>query len=201
MTIPIRRLISGAWLTGSLLAAAVLVAACGSSTKAGGGNGTTSAASSPGGSSSTTSAGAGTGVTIETHSGPMGTFLTDSSGKALYMFASDTSTKSSCSAACLTYWPPLTTTGAATATGGATSSMLGTISGSNGTKQVTYSGHPLYYFKLDTAAGDTKGQGSDNFGAKWWLLAPSGQPITAAAGASSPAESSSSSSGGGGGWS
>jgi len=70
--------------------------------------------------------------------------------------------------------------------------MLGTITRTDGTKQVTYDGHPLYTFQLDTAAGDTKGQGSNNFGAKWWLLAPSGQPITSTSGGSSSAPSSSS---------
>jgi hypothetical protein len=75
--------------------------------------------------------------------------------------------------------------------------MLTTITRSDGTKQVVYAGHPLYYYKLDTAAGQTNGQGSDNFGAMWWLLAPSGQPITS----SSSSSSSSSAGGGGGGWS
>ena len=50
---------------------------------------------------------------------------------------------------------------------------------SDGTEQVTYKGHPLYYFVADTSAGSTKGQGSDAFGAKWWLVAPSGTAITA----------------------
>ena len=52
---------------------------------------------------------------------------------------------------------------------------------SDGTEQVTYKGHPLYYFVADTSAGSTKGQGSDSFGAKWWLIAPSGSAITPAA--------------------
>jgi hypothetical protein len=88
-------------------------------------------------------------------------------------------------------------TGTPTAGSGVTASLLGTISGTN---QVTYAGHPLYMYAGDKSAGDTTGQGSDNFGAKWWLLAPSGQPIKAAASGSS-SSSSSSSGGGGGGWS
>ena len=51
---------------------------------------------------------------------------------------------------------------------------LGTITRSDGTKQVTYNGHPLYYFVGDSGPGQTTGQGSDNFGAKWWLVAPAG---------------------------
>ena len=181
-----------ALLAGSLLTAALVAAACSSSSKAGGG-----AASTSGGGAASSSAARAAAASVETHSGPMGTFLTDGSGKTLYMFASDTAAKSTCSGACATFWPPLTTGAAPTATGGATASMLATITRSDGSKQVVYGGHPLYYFKEDTAAGDTHGQGSDNFGAKWWLLAPSGQPITG----TSSASSSSSSGGGGGGWS
>ncbi len=100
-------------------------------------------------------------------------------------------------------------TGTLTAAGSAKASDLGTITRSDGTKQVTYDGHPLYYFVGDSAAGQTNGQGSDNFGAKWWLVAPSGAEITgtdtaaaAAAPAPAPATSSApSSSNAGGGWS
>jgi len=138
----------------------------------------------------------GGAVTIETHSGPMGTYLTDGQGRSLYMFASDTSSKSSCTGQCLTSWPALT--GTATASGAANASLLGTLSG---TGQVTYGGHPLYTYSGDKSAGDTTGQGIDNFGAKWWLLTPSGQQLTATSGSSSSSSSSSSSGGGGGGWS
>jgi predicted lipoprotein with Yx(FWY)xxD motif len=129
----------------------------------------------------------------------MGAYLTDASGRSLYLFAADTAGKSNCSGECASFWPPLT--GSATAMSGAQTGMLGTITRSDGSKQVTYNGHPLYYYKPDTKAGQTTGQGSDNFGAKWWLVAPSGQPITGSGGASSstPGGSSSSSSGGGGG--
>jgi hypothetical protein len=99
-------------------------------------------------------------------------------------------------------WPPLTTTGAPKASAGVDASKLGTISRSDGTKQVTYSGHPLYYFIADKSAGETKGQGSNSFGAPWWLVTPSGQAITSG-GSSSSGSSSSGSSGGsssGGGW-
>ena len=87
------------------------------------------------------------------------------------------------------------------------SADLGTITRSDGTKQVTYKGHPLYYYAADTSPGQVTGQGSNSFGAKWWLVAPSGAAITkSASGGSSSGGSSSSSSGGssssssGGGW-
>jgi len=94
-------------------------------------------------------------------------------------------------------------TGTLTATGGAQASDLGTLTRSDGTKQATYDGHPLYYFVGDSGPGQTAGQGSDNFGAKWWLVAPSGAMITgadAASAAAAPAPSTPSSSNAGGGW-
>lgn len=135
------------------------------------------------------------GISVDTHSGPMGTYLTDSAGKSLYLFAADSMNKSACSGPCLTYWPPLLTSGSASAGSGVTASQLGTIPAANGKKQVTYNGHPLYYFSEDQSAGDTTGQGSDGFGAKWWLVAPGGSAITAASGGTTTTTS-----GGGNGW-
>jgi predicted lipoprotein with Yx(FWY)xxD motif len=120
---------------------------------------------------------ASTGVTLATKSGPAGTYLTDGTGKSVYEFASDTATMSTCTGACVTYWPPLTSSSPPTAGSGITASDIGSLTLPDGTKQVTYNGHPLYYFALDKAPGDTKGQGLDDFGAKWWLLSPSGTVI------------------------
>jgi predicted lipoprotein with Yx(FWY)xxD motif len=191
------RMKAGARLTGVLVTAAVLAAACSSSSKPGsGGSDTTSAAGASG-------AGSARAVSIETHSGPMGAYLTDGSGRSLYLFAADTAGKSNCSGGCASTWPPVLAS-SASAMSGAQASMLGTITRSDGTKQVSYDGHALYYFAQDTKAGQTTGQGFDNFGAKWWLVAPSGQPITGSGGASSSSHGGSSSSsgggGGGGGW-
>jgi predicted lipoprotein with Yx(FWY)xxD motif len=137
---------------------------------------------------------------ITTQAGPAGAFLTAGSGRAVYLWAKDGMNMSACSGACAAAWPPVPATGKLTATGGAKASDLGTITRSDGTKQVTYDGHPLYYFVGDSAAGQVNGQGSDNFGAKWWLVASSGAKITASgtAAANAPAPSSSNA---GGGWS
>jgi hypothetical protein len=98
-----------------------------------------------------------------------------------------------------------------TAGGGAKSSELGTITRSDGTKQVTYDGHPLYYYVGDSGPGTASGQGSDQFGGKWWLIAPTGSDVTASvssftaggSGASAPAAPApaASSKSAGGGWS
>ena len=145
---------------------------------------------------------------ITTQAGSAGAFLTDGSGRTVYLWAKDTTNMSDCSGACLQAWPAVPATGTLTATGGAQASDLGTITRSDGTKQATYDGHPLYYFVGDSGPGQTAGQGSDNFGAKWWLVGPSGAKITtadtasaSAAGAPAPAAPSTpASSNAGGGW-
>jgi predicted lipoprotein with Yx(FWY)xxD motif len=181
-----------------LAGAAVLVAACSS------GGGSSSSSSAPASSASSAAAGGSSSMTVDVHSSNGKSFLTDSSGRSLYLFASDTSTKSTCSGACATAWPPLTAKGVPAAGTGATASDLGTITRSDGTKQVTYDRHPLYYFSGDSAAGQTNGEGINGFGAPWYLVAPSGQQITSLSAASAPsstAPSSSSGSNAGGGWS
>ena len=147
-----------------------------------------------------------TGTVITTHAGSAGAFLTNGSGRTVYLWAKDGMNMSACSGACAAAWPPVPATGTLTATGGAKASDLGTITRSDGTKQVTYDGHPLYYFVGDSAAGQTNGQASDNFGAQWWLVASSGAKITAAdtaaaANATAPAAPAApASSNAGGGW-
>jgi predicted lipoprotein with Yx(FWY)xxD motif len=151
--------------------AAVLVAACSS------GSGSIQAASSAPAASPAASASGATVITTATSSA--GTFLTDGSGRAVYLWVKDTGDKSMCTGACAGAWPPVMTTSTVTAAGSAKASDLGTITRSDGTKQVTYDGHPLYYFSGDSGPGTASGQGSDEFGAKWWLVAPSGSDVTA----------------------
>jgi predicted lipoprotein with Yx(FWY)xxD motif len=183
--------------------AALLAAACSS----GGGS---QAAGTP--ASGSPASAATTGTVITTHAGSAGSFLTDGSGRAVYLWSKDTMNKSACSGACAGAWPPVPASGTLTASGGAKTSDLGTITRSDGSKQVTYDGHPLYFFAGDSGAGQLTGQGSNGFGAKWWLVAPSGAEITgaetasaanapAAPAAPAAAPASSGTSNAGGGWS
>jgi predicted lipoprotein with Yx(FWY)xxD motif len=174
-------------LAAPLAVALLAAAACSSGSSSS--SGSTSAAGSGSSASSTV-------ITTKTSSG--GSFLTNSAGRAVYLFLADSAGKSTCSGACAAAWPPVVATGQPTAAGDAQSSDLGTITRSDGTKQVTYDGHPLYYFVGDTGPGTDKGQGVDGFGAKWWLVAPSGSSITTAVTISGSASAPASSSGGGG---
>jgi predicted lipoprotein with Yx(FWY)xxD motif len=180
----------------ALVGVALLVAACGSSSSSSASSSTSSPAASPAPPSSVSTATA-SGVSIGTAKGSDGTYLTGASGRALYLWVADSNGKSSCSGACAKAWPPLISTATPSASGGVTAAELGTITRPDGTKQVTYKGHPLYYFIADSSPGKIKGQGSNSFGAKWWLVAPSGAAITSGASSTQAASSSSSSSGGG----
>ncbi|MGH3250952.1 MAG: COG4315 family predicted lipoprotein, partial [Trebonia sp.] len=140
---------------------------------------------------------------ITTATSSAGSFLTDGSGRAVYLWVKDSGGTSACSGACAGAWPPVTATGTVTASGSAKASDLATITRSDGTKQVTYDGHPLYFFSGDSGPGTATGQGSDGFGAKWWLVAPTGSDVTAAVssftvGGSAPAATPAASSTGGG---
>ena len=191
------------------VAAALLAAACSSPSSSGSAASSAPAAGSTG--SGSAAAASGSGTVIKTTAGSSGTFLTDGSGKALYLWVKDGHNMSACSGACAGAWPPVMAKGTVTAGGSAKASDLGAITRSDGTKQVTYDGHPLYYYAGDSSAGQTNGQGSDGFGAKWWLVSPTGAQITSADKASSsgsgggaaaaPASAPASSSNAGGGWS
>ena len=146
------------------LAIALLAAACSSSPKP---------AAGPGSSSG--------GAKIETHSSKFGTILTDGSGRSVYLFESDTGATSTCYNACAGLWPPLTTTSAGTAIAPAQSALVGTTPRRDGGKQVTYAGHPLYYYGGDQNPGDVNGQALNSFGGGWDLLKPSGVKVESAA--------------------
>jgi predicted lipoprotein with Yx(FWY)xxD motif len=165
----------------------LLAAACSSSSSTG--------ASGSGASASGVSH---SGVVITTKTGSDGTYLADSTGRAVYLWVKDPMGKSVCSSACAGAWPPVPANGTVTASGSAQASDLGTITRDDGTKQVTYDGRPLYYYVGDSSPGQTNGQGSDNFGAKWWLVTPSGTSVTGSGSGSGGAPSPSSSGYGGG---
>ena len=120
----------------------------------------------------------GSAATVATASNAkLGTILVDGSGRTLYLFEADKGTASSCFNACATYWPPLLTNGAPVAGAGVNAALLGTTKRTDGTVEVTYSGHPLYYVVTDHNPGDATGQGVDNFGAAWDVVGPDGKQI------------------------
>jgi predicted lipoprotein with Yx(FWY)xxD motif len=144
-----------------LAAAAVLLAGCGGS-------------STP---ASSETAGGDTATIGLANNGSLGKTLVDSKGDTVYLFQKDTGTKSNCTGACATTWPPVRATGTPTVASGL-SGKVGTTPRSDGKPQVTYAGHPLYTYQGDSKAGDANGQGINAFGATWYVLSSSGAAIT-----------------------
>jgi predicted lipoprotein with Yx(FWY)xxD motif len=181
---------------------AALLAACSSSSAAS----TSSTSSAPAASASAGAAsasasatgGSTTGLVITTKSGSAGAFLTTGSGRTVYLWMKDGKDSSACAGGCASYWPPVTTTGPPTAAGGVSMAGLTTFTRADGTKQVAYDGHALYYFAEDSGPGQVTGQGNDGFGALWWLVNPAGTAITGkvtvASGAATPSTPASASS-------
>jgi predicted lipoprotein with Yx(FWY)xxD motif len=115
--------------------------------------------------------------TITLKSTAVGKVLVGANGHTLYLFTHDKGAKSSCYGQCAAYWPPLIarkpTVGA-----GLKASLLGTTKRKDGKLQVTYHGHPLYFFRPDKKAGDLNGQGFVHFGGTWWVVSAAGAKIT-----------------------
>ena len=162
---------------------ALVLAACGGSGSSNSGTSSSSGASSTPGygaappSTSNTSNGSGAASTLSTKTSSLGTFLVDAKGRTLYLWNADKGSMSTCTGACAQAWPPLTTTGTPKASGAVKSSLLGTTKRSDGSREVTYAGHPLYTFAGDTQPGQTTGEGSNGFGAPWWVVSPAGKAL------------------------
>ena len=107
----------------------------------------------------------------------LGRVVVDGRGRTLYLFEKDRHGQSACSGVCAAYWPPLLTSGKSVAVGGAKRSLLGTARRADGSRQVTYAGHPLYLFSGDSKSGQTNGEGLTDFGAGWYVLTPVGKKI------------------------
>jgi predicted lipoprotein with Yx(FWY)xxD motif len=147
--------------------ATLMIAACGSSDQ-----------STTGGSTSPSPSPATNGTTIAVASNAkLGQILVDGAGKTLYLFVADSGSSSTCYTSCAQLWPPVLTSGPPQAGTGATASLLGTTTRTDGKTEVTYGGHPLYYFVSDKQAGDATGQGVDSFGALWWVVSASGAAV------------------------
>jgi predicted lipoprotein with Yx(FWY)xxD motif len=191
----------------ALAGASALIAGCGSSGTTTSGAGTPASATNAGGgpygaatSGSTSASGAGgTALAAKTNS-KLGTIVAAGPKHlTVYMFLADTAGKPTCSGACASVWPPVPAgSGSAAVSGGLQASKVGTVTRSDGTKQLTYAGHPLYYFASDSSESDAGGEGVNGFGALWYAVAPSGEAVK---GAGSSSSSSGETSGGGKGYS
>ena len=119
----------------------------------------------------------GGGTRVDIAKTRLGRILVDSRGITLYDFPPDKGKISVCYGACAALWPPLITHGKPVAGRGVRASLLGTTKRKDGKLEVTYGGHPLYYFVADRKPGQTNGQGVNQFGGPWWVISPAGKEI------------------------
>jgi len=112
-------------------------------------------------------------ATVQVRQTPaLGAVLTTAAGKTLYAFSLDTAGTSTCTGACATAWPPLLLTLGNPVAPPGLPGALGTITRSDGTRQVTYKGQPLYTFARDALPGDTTGDGVTAFNGTWHVVHP-----------------------------
>lgn len=116
-------------------------------------------------------------ATLKVNSSRYGKILFDGRGRVLYLFARDRGGRSSCYGACAKAWPPYLATRAPKGLAGIDAKLLGTTKRRDGTLQVTYAKHPLYYFSKDTKPGQITCQNVSNFGGLWLVVAPNGKPV------------------------
>jgi predicted lipoprotein with Yx(FWY)xxD motif len=164
-----------------LLAATLVLTACGGT---GAGTPETSAAApapatseSPADStpSPSPSPPAATGTAITTSGSEFGPMLFGGPGQAIYLFDKETDGQPACYEDCAAAWPPVLTDGAPQASGEVQADLLGTVPRADGSTQVTYGGHPLYYYAFE-AVGEVTCHDVDEYGGTWLVVTPAGAP-------------------------
>jgi NADP-dependent 3-hydroxy acid dehydrogenase YdfG/predicted lipoprotein with Yx(FWY)xxD motif len=122
--------------------------------------------------------GSGNRSTVALRTTALGKVLVAANGRTLYLFTADKGTTSTCYGQCASFWPPLVAAKPSAGVG-AKASLVGTTKRKDGTRQVTYAGHPLYFFAKDRKAGEVNGQAFVHFGGAWWVVSAAGLKVTA----------------------
>jgi predicted lipoprotein with Yx(FWY)xxD motif len=115
--------------------------------------------------------------TLQVRSSSYGRVLFDGRGFTLYAFTRDPRGRSVCAGACAKAWPPYTVKGGLRAAAGVKRGLIGTIRRTNGTRQVTYAGRPLYYYIGDRKPGQILCQNVREFGGVWVVVHPNGRLV------------------------
>jgi predicted lipoprotein with Yx(FWY)xxD motif len=118
----------------------------------------------------------GSGTTIQVSGSDYGQVLFDGENQAIYLFDKEKGSTSECYDDCASAWPPVLTKGQPQAGQGADAGMLGTTKRDDGTTQVTYADHPLYYYDGDSP-GQVGCQNVSEFGGLWLVVKPDGEPV------------------------
>jgi predicted lipoprotein with Yx(FWY)xxD motif len=120
-------------------------------------------------------------TTLGVRQTPLGRILVGTGGRTLYLFLADRPNVSRLSRAGFAAWPAFVANGSPQASGGVNRSKITTIASRGAKRQLSYAGHPLYYFVGDQHAGSTAGEGLFEFGARWYVVSPAGKAITSSA--------------------
>ena len=161
------------------MTATLLAAACGGASPPDGGSAaqdSPTAASTPAPaptSQSPISTPAAEGIALTTAGSDFGTMLFDQPGQAIYLFEKESTGRPDCYGECAVAWPPVLTTGNPQATGDVRVDLLGTVQREDGSTQVTYGGHPLYYYAHE-APGQVLCHDVVEFGGRWLVVTPEG---------------------------
>lgn len=151
------------------LSLALTAAACG-----GGSKQANTSMPAKSGSAAASGGSSGARTMVDARTSKLGRYLTDSSGRTVYLFEKDKHGKSACAGACAQVWSPVTTSAKPAAGSGVKSAKLSTVKRPGGALQVVYGGHPLYHYADDHKAGQMAGEGSKEFGAEWYVVSPAG---------------------------
>jgi predicted lipoprotein with Yx(FWY)xxD motif len=116
------------------------------------------------------------GIQISVRASQYGRILGDGADRTIYLFTHDRGTPSTCYGACAAAWPPVLTKGTPIAGSGLNALLLGTTRRRDGTPQVTYAGHPLYYYVADPK-GQILCQNVEEYGGRWLVVSPHGTPV------------------------
>ncbi len=120
---------------------------------------------------------ASTQVTIKLADSRYGRILVDASGRALYLFDADKGPMSTCYTACAAAWPPFIVTQAPAAGPDLAQALTSTTVRNDGSRQVTYNGHPLYYYTGDHGPGEVNCEAVVEFGGGWYVVDGQGNRV------------------------
>jgi predicted lipoprotein with Yx(FWY)xxD motif len=161
-------------------AGALILAGCGGDDDDDGGDSAAPAAAATAPAETTATkpaAGGGAGTTVKTSDSQYGQVLFGGNDQAIYYFDKESGSKSECYGACAEAWPPVLTEGDPQAGSGVQAGLLGTTPRDDGTTQVTYDGHPLYYY-VDDPKGEVLCHNVDEFGGLWLAVQGNGQAVS-----------------------
>jgi len=129
-------------------------------------------------------------LTVQDHE-VLGSYLADAQGRTLYIVVDEDDQSVACAGECADAWPPFTLESIDGMMGDSMSSeemamaaidpdLVGTVARDDGTTQLTYQGHALYYFVGDEEPGEVNCQAIENFGGTWYVVAPTGEIVKTA---------------------